>query len=172
MRQKQKHHKRGFSLIEILIAVIVLAIGIMGMLGALSYGLKAGENSSRMSKCTNFSRRLLERIIIDGAWTGNMVNGSEPKFDPTDQSTWTPVDASPYNTLFNDAGDRAMYYRQIQYILPGAPDPDGEPVTDKVVGTSTWENTRLARVKVTITFFDKSTGVAKSYSSWAYCARP
>ncbi len=170
MRHRNKRH-RGFSLIEILIAIVVLAIGIMGVLGALSYGLQASENSSRMTKATNFSRRLLERIIVNGAWTGTVLNGSEPKFDVNDPNTWTPVDASPYNTLFNDAGDRAMFYRQIQYLPPGVPDPDGEFVQDKVIPGSTWEDSRLARVKVTITFFDKASGNPKSYSTWAYCSK-
>ncbi len=171
MRHRNKQH-RGFSLIEILIAIVVLAIGIMGVLGALSYGLQASENSSRMTKATNFSRRLLEQIIINGAWDApGVLRGSEPRFDANAPGTWTPVDASPYNALFNDAGDRAMFYRQIQYIAPGAADPDGEAVQDKVVAGSTWEDFRLARVKVTITFFDKASGNPKSYSTWAYCSR-
>lgn len=162
--------RSGFSLIEILIAIVVLAIGIMGVLGALTYGLKAGEYSSRTTQATNLSRRLLERVLVDQAWNGNALKGSEGKFDPNDQATWTAVDASPYSGMFADAGDRTLYYRQIQFFHLGDADPDGEVIDDKINSASTWENDTLARVKVTVTYFDKN-GIPKSVSTWAYCRR-
>lgn len=165
-RPMRMRSRKGFSLIEILIAIVVLAIGIMGVLGALAYGVKAGEYSSRTTKATNLSRRLLERLLVDQAWTGGVLKGNEPHFDPQDQSTWTPVDASPYNNLFMDAGDRNQYYREITYTAPGVATP-GLNVVDKVVTGSSWENERLARITVNIHYFDKN-GVHKTVTTWAY----
>lgn len=67
---KQKH-QRGFSLIEVMIAMAVFLIGITGVTSALWYGTHASHHGQRITEATNHARSMMEalkgRNYIDNA---------------------------------------------------------------------------------------------------------
>ena len=63
--QSQRQRKRdqfGFSLIEVLVAIIVLSIGMLGAVGMQSAALKANKESKNQSAAVAFARELGERM--------------------------------------------------------------------------------------------------------------
>lgn len=71
---KQKY-QRGFSLIEVLVAVIVVSIGLVGLAGMQLVGLKGNQQSFSKNQAAHHTQALLERMrgnpsaVIDGDYT-------------------------------------------------------------------------------------------------------
>lgn len=67
----------GFSLIEVMITVVVVAIALLGLLSAFAYGMKADENAHRRSEATNHARFILGQVRRDASvmqdWTSNSL---------------------------------------------------------------------------------------------------
>lgn len=106
---------RGFSIIEVLIAVVVLSIGILGVLSALLYGFRASSHAERVAEATNYGRQIIEGIRIQ-----NLVfPPPAPSWSETTDSGRRPLNAAPF-----DAGVTALpnanYRRNIQisYLPP------------------------------------------------------
>ncbi|MEW6283882.1 MAG: prepilin-type N-terminal cleavage/methylation domain-containing protein [Candidatus Eremiobacterota bacterium] len=147
----QTKSRAGFSIIEILIAIIVLAIGIMGVLGALTFGLRAGEHSDRMTQATALNRKILEMALAFGAWKGDgTLQNSE--------LTPVPINTNPYNDAFVGMSTEELerYERQVEY----------DPV-ELVNGGSTWEGQKMARITVTVLYRDRR-GNIKRVRTFAY----
>ncbi len=51
---------KGFTLVEVLVAMTVLSTGIIGVLGAFSLSLRAGGGSQRYSQAVEIAERELE----------------------------------------------------------------------------------------------------------------
>jgi type IV pilus assembly protein PilV len=58
----RRRHGRGFTLIEMLVALLVLSIGLLGMAGLQLTGLKNNLSSSLRSQATYLCYDLLDRI--------------------------------------------------------------------------------------------------------------
>ena len=57
-----KSVQRGFSLIEVLVAVLVLAIGLLGLAGLQTRGLKASQSSYERSVATVYAYSILDAM--------------------------------------------------------------------------------------------------------------
>ena len=157
---RKRFFQSGFSLIEILIAIIVLTIGIMGVLGAISYGLHSTDASEKMTKAIAIERKIMEQAVIDGAFQGSAVKISEPAY--------VQFNSPPYDFIFSSqahytARDYANYTRRVEYSqLTGG---------ELMVAGSNWEiaapNPRIARIMVTVRYVDRNNS-QKSISTFAY----
>jgi len=97
-------NKRGFTLIEIVMIIVVVAIAIPALLIILGQGAKQGVNAELQVSATNVAQALMEEIkskcwdethIIAGSCTGTSaggvlgINGGETAGNPT---TYNDVD--------------------------------------------------------------------------------
>ena len=78
------NHSRGLTLLEVLIAVVVLSIGLLGLAHLQIYGLEATDNSYRRSVASYVAMDLADRMRVNRAATRN---GS---YDDLDSSSLTP----------------------------------------------------------------------------------
>jgi len=58
----KQHLQRGFSLIEVLVAVLVVAIGLVGLAGMQLVGLKGNQQSFSKNQAAHHTQALLERM--------------------------------------------------------------------------------------------------------------
>lgn len=97
--------KRGFTLIEVMIAVGILTVGSVGILAMQQASTRGNLNARRMTTATNVARIWVERVRRDAlAWTSN-VSGSPNGISATNYLQLTPV-----------AGDSGWF-------APASPDP-------------------------------------------------
>lgn len=59
--------RRGFSLPELLIALVIIAIALLGLISALTYGMRANEGAARRSQALNYARMLMGKIKRNAA---------------------------------------------------------------------------------------------------------
>lgn len=85
-------HQTGVGMVEILVALLVLAIGVLGYAGLQLSALKGAEVAQTRSQGTALARDALERVMANGAardtymdpdqWNGGDVSfGDEPPSD-------------------------------------------------------------------------------------------
>ncbi|WP_281645616.1 type IV pilus modification protein PilV [Parendozoicomonas sp. Alg238-R29] len=59
--------KNGFTLIEVLVALVVLSIGILGMLGMQAYSLQSNLSAEHRTQASIITMDLVERMRSDAA---------------------------------------------------------------------------------------------------------
>ena len=71
--------QRGFSLIEVLVAVLIVAIGLVGVAGMQFVGLKGNQQSFSKNQAAHHAQSLLERMRSnpDGVADGSYVYDSD-----------------------------------------------------------------------------------------------
>ncbi|MCK9604948.1 MAG: type IV pilus modification protein PilV [Methylomonas sp.] len=81
----------GFTLIEVLVAVIILAIGLLGLAGIQTVGLKNNQSAYTRSQATQLAYDIADRMRanVAGAATYTAIN---------------PPDAASTNNCFNATG--------------------------------------------------------------------
>ena len=55
-------NKKGFSMIEMLVAIVVLALGIMSIVGVFPMSLRVAENMRAITKGTAYAHQKLEEL--------------------------------------------------------------------------------------------------------------
>lgn len=84
-RQKSRCSQRGASLIEVLVAMLVLAIGLLGSTGAQLASLRLSEGARQLSEATLLLQDMVERMhanphgVVSGAYvnSGAAVDAAE-----------------------------------------------------------------------------------------------
>lgn len=131
----------GFSLIEVLISIILLAFGMLGMAGLFNYSVSANSNASyRMAAALLASDYAeLVRANPDSLQT-NTYNKQIASFDPTDSAVKTlasnlctyPLCKSSANaTVSTESLDIALFRNRVKAMLPA-----GDFQAARVVGTN------------------------------------
>ncbi len=83
--QKIKNQKiAGFTLIEILIAVVILSIGLLGMAGIQLKGLRGTTNSTLRSQATVFANDIAERAHANLAGVSIGTAGTNQQYSSVD----------------------------------------------------------------------------------------
>jgi len=57
-----KRRPRGFSQVEVALAVVVLSVGLLGVFASFAYGLRSSKSSARLTEATNYGRQMIEII--------------------------------------------------------------------------------------------------------------
>jgi prepilin-type N-terminal cleavage/methylation domain-containing protein len=95
---KPNRKRNGFTIIEVIIAIIVLTIGILGMVTTGALITRMIARGQRTAEASAFAARRLERMRVAACVTAQRVNGSDTLYRG---STW-----SAFNTwTFTDLGN-------------------------------------------------------------------
>jgi len=92
-----RHTQAGFSMIELLIAVLIVSVGLLGIAGLQAYGLRANHSSYLRSQATVLAYDALDRMRankeVATAGTYNLSFGATPPSGSTvaatDLQQWT-----------------------------------------------------------------------------------
>ncbi len=68
----------GVSLVEVLVAVVLLSIGLLGLAGLQASGMRVGQSSSHRSQAAQLAQDMIERVraAFDGAAAYNLALGA------------------------------------------------------------------------------------------------
>jgi type IV pilus modification protein PilV len=94
-----KQNQRGFTIIEIIIAIIVLTVGVLGLVTTAALVTRMIARGQRSATASSFASRRLERMRAGACVLAQRVNGQDTLYRG---STWVAV-----NTwTFTDAGNQ------------------------------------------------------------------
>jgi Tfp pilus assembly protein PilV len=92
-------NRKGFTIIEIIIAIIVLTVGVLGMVTTAALVTRMIARGQRSAAASAFASRRLERMRIAACVVAQRVNGADTLFRG---STWVSIN----NWTFTDAGNQ------------------------------------------------------------------
>ncbi len=116
--QKSPGRRRGFTLLEVIVAMTVLAIGITGVLAAVSACLRHTELAENYSRGAIFAQQvaaLLERNTTLGAGTqsGTFTDQSTGPDDSVDTAIGNPTSGFTWTAVVSPADSTGCYPAQI-----------------------------------------------------------
>jgi type IV pilus assembly protein PilV len=76
---QRARHQRGLTLIEILVTLLVLAVGLMGLAALQGFSLQAGQISYLRTQATNFAYEVADHARANRSVVG--ASGSIPNED-------------------------------------------------------------------------------------------
>lgn len=133
--------QRGFSLLEVLVALILLSVGLLGLAGLQVTSLRHNVDSLTRSQATLAADAILERV------RANKANALDYATEFAD-GVATSGDEASHSALATT--DLAAWKSQLADTLPGGQGQIG------VAGDSCSGRIANCRVTVTIRWFDKS----------------
>lgn len=137
----RRHRQKGFTLIEVLITVVILAIGLLGLAGLQLNGLRFTHSAYQRSQATILTNDILDRMRVNRlvAETGayDIAFGATPA---AANCTGSGVSCSPGSLASADLGE---WKQAIAAVLP-AGDGAVERSGTSFVITIRWDDTRGA----------------------------
>lgn len=91
-------NRKGFTIIEIIIAIIVLTVGVLGMVTTAALVTRMIARGQRSGAATAFAQRRLERMRVSACIPAQRANGTDTLFRGT---TWTSINRWTYTDLGN-----------------------------------------------------------------------
>ena len=91
----QKSAQSGFSLIELLIAVVILAIGLLGLAELQISAIKTNTQSDSITVANGLAQKVVEEIAAMGANDAIFASDSPAVANPF--ATWPSWNGSPYS---------------------------------------------------------------------------
>lgn len=158
----QRLRQSGFSLLEVLIATVVLAIGLVGIASLQLKSSVYTESSLHRSNASGLAREIFERMRVNyiASKAGQYDIGTLPTY--TTNCEGVDLDCTPEQLREHDL---RVWSHRLTNSLPGAdasiitgPD-DGENSVDIAV-TIEWDQSRGQRVAVNQTFAFKLMGLS------------
>ena len=123
-----KRHSRGFSLIEVLVAVLLLAIGALAAVTIQRSSAKANQASSNREIAGALARQLLERVermpypISGGTYNGCLNDTGTSYVDPC--AAVSP-EGNPLSKDGTNDPIRGIFTRRWRVTLNPSPTPSG-----------------------------------------------
>lgn len=119
---KRKHSTRGFSLIEVLIALFVLAIGLLGMATLMMASMQSSQGASQRSAATVAAYDLAERMRINSEQAAVAVSpyAGNPATAVLPDCFTNQTNTSGCSSADNVALDRAQWAANLQNSIPDA----------------------------------------------------
>lgn len=113
----RRHPCRGFALTELLVAIVLLAVGLLGNVALLVAGLQAERNAANLATAATLAADLGERI------RANRDAGPAYVIDPDAAAPPPPPPcgvAAPFAAAARAACDVAEWQQEVHASLPGA----------------------------------------------------
>ena len=145
----------GFTLIEGMIAAVILAIGILALAGMQGIALSKNVDAHEMARVTNINADLMERIKFNRgrALAYHLIDTNNPATQPPGTEPMARGDYAQWQTLLNNS--RLAGAQGLVTVVRLDPNPVLNPITLNrfaVTVTINWTtNEGLARNK-TVTF--------------------
>lgn len=137
MRPRARKAQSGFSMIEMLMAAFILAIGILGLTMLQVMSLRAASGSRNLSTAVQVAERIMDQIEMEGrlTWlnvtdavgTNAGVGGLKYIGQELKEETFTAKGQTPDSSAA-DAVDRDPVF----FAVPTESDPVGDAVTGKM----------------------------------------
>jgi prepilin-type N-terminal cleavage/methylation domain-containing protein len=99
MNTHERKSERGFTIIEIIIAIVVLTVGILGMVTTAALVTRMIARGQRSADAAAFSARRLERLRPAACIPAQRVAGADTLYRG---SNWVAIN----NWTFTDAGNQ------------------------------------------------------------------
>ena len=86
MRDLRKRHL-GFSMIEVLVALVIIAIGLLGMAGLQGFSISSSYNAHLRTQATSLAQGIIDRMranreqAVDGAYDTNFDEAPTSSID-------------------------------------------------------------------------------------------
>lgn len=120
-KRQSLHHQHGISLIESLVSLLVLALGVLGMLGVQLKSMADNQNATQRVLAARLADDLFERIKANPSGVGGLATYSV-------NSSWANIaspaanqlcDANACNAAQQAAYDLWAWQRSVRNTLPG-----------------------------------------------------
>jgi type IV pilus assembly protein PilV len=109
MKTKSNKHSRGFSLIEVLVSLLILAIGVLGIIALQFKGLKYSYDANVRSQISFLANDIADKMRLNSTNVGSYV----ANYDAGDAHT-----ACNYAVASNAANDLNCWYDFVDWTLP------------------------------------------------------
>ena len=76
-------NQKGFSLLEVMLGLVILAIGLLGMAGLTTTSVRANANANHLTEAMNIGQAEMEKLKI-APW-GTLANGSSTVTSQTEK---------------------------------------------------------------------------------------
>jgi type II secretory pathway pseudopilin PulG len=92
--------RRGYSLVEILIMLVVVTIALLGLMGSFAYGVRANAQAQKTATATGYAAQVMDMIRTNNyAWVDPSGNLNDPS-----AATRKALNAAPLTMAPDDAG--------------------------------------------------------------------
>lgn len=109
--------QRGASLVEVLIAVLILAVGLLGYASVQSEALKLNSEALQQARASTLADDWFERLRANGDWA---LNSNDYLFDNPPNSPSAPSCAAQSCSPAQLARyDLHQWWQQLEQTLPG-----------------------------------------------------
>ena len=98
-----KNSQAGFGMIEMLVAVVILAVGLLGLAQLQITAIKANAQSSSVSVANALAQKAVEDIAAMSATDPIFSINTDPSWASWDGSPFTILGAGVYNVTYNVA---------------------------------------------------------------------
>jgi type IV pilus assembly protein PilV len=127
-RRHGRHRHSGFTLIEVLVALLVLSLGLLGLAAMQAQGLRFNQSAYLRSQATYMAYDIIDRMRAnrDAALSGDydVAMGTAPDSTQTCNSSCTPAELAEFDrnswqcTLGNWDGNSNCQTLGITGVLP------------------------------------------------------
>jgi type IV pilus assembly protein PilV len=112
MHDTVQHRQNGFGLVEVLVALVVVSVGMIGIAALYGQGLGAGRTALYRTQAVNLAADMADRIRMnrrgDASYGGGAANNG---CDPGGNTNCTPAQMA--------AHDLFTWQAQVTALLPG-----------------------------------------------------
>jgi len=133
--------QRGFSLVEVLIALVIMSVGMLGIAGLYVQSMQAGRTSMLRHHAVTLAGDVADRIRanpragiayegpgVDGTCVSGVVDCDEVTMAGHDIMLWEQqaddtMPAGDVEIIFDDSGNPPLYTINITWSEPGANTP-------------------------------------------------
>jgi type IV pilus assembly protein PilV len=108
--------QRGFSLIEVMVAVLVFSIGLMGVAGLMVLSVRTNHSAYLRTQASFLAESMAERMRMNLGWIAD-YNGTYDASTAGAVTCPSPAGCAPLSIV---ARDRAVWSQQLVDQLPAA----------------------------------------------------